>query len=323
MTEHPHRRRLPRTLAALLASVALAGLSLAPARAAPGPLSLPSFWEQTFTGTQLRLGKVLSRTSAFTEYAISYRSNGLRISGTLHAPKGKGPFPVVVLAHGYIDPDVYRSGQGLAREQEYLARKGFVALHTDYRNHAASDDDPDLMRGMRLGYTADVINAANAVRSSRLPFLDTTRISLLGRSMGGGIAYNALVTSPGLFDSAVLFASVSSKAAENTNRWLRNDPVVRKEIFATYGTPEANPAFWRELSAFTYFERISDPMLVLHGTADSTCPIRWTDQAVQRLRALGKDVTYVQYRGAGHTFFDSTWTRSMERTVSFLGRTMA
>lgn len=284
--------------------------------------SMPSFWQQEFTGTNLKLGKVLDRTDSYTRYAVTYRSNGFRISGIMNVPKGTGPFPLVVLAHGYIDPDVYRTGQGLKREQDYLARRGFIAFHTDYRNHASSDDDPNLMRGLRLGYTVDVINAANAARSSTLDFIDRQRISLLGRSMGGGIAYNALVSAPGVFDSAVLFASVSSKAAENTNRWLRNDPVIRKEIFAKYGSPERNPQFWTDASAYTYFDRITDPLLVLHGTADDTCPIVWADQAVARLQALDKDVTYIKYRGAGHTFFGSTWTRSMEESVRFLKRTM-
>ena len=295
----------------------------APARAVELPeLSMPAFWQQTFTGTNLKLGKVLNRTSSYTKYAVTYRSNGFKISGIMNVPKGDGPFPLVVLAHGYIDPDIYRTGQGLMREQDYLARKGFIAFHTDYRNHASSDDDPNLMRGLRLGYTTDVINAANAARNSNLAIIDKQRISLLGRSMGGGIGYNALVAAPGVFDSAVLFASVSSKAAENTNRWLRNDPVVRKEIFAKYGSPEDNPTFWNNVSAYTHFERVEDPILVLHGTADDTCPIRWANQAVNRLRALEKDVTYVQYKGAGHTFFGSTWTKSMQETVKFLKRTM-
>lgn len=308
----------------ILASLVAGALLLAgqPSPVAAADLSLPAFWAQQFKGSELKLGQVLSRGSSYTEYAVSYRSNGFKITGTMHVPKGNGPFPVVVLAHGYIDPKVYRTGQGLAREQVYLARKGFIAFHTDYRNHAGSDDDPNLMRRMRLGYTADVINAANAVKSSKLKIFDRERVSLLGRSMGGGIGYNALVSAPDLFDSAVLFAAVSSKAEENTNRWLRNDPVVRKQIFRTYGTPESNPAFWRELSAFTHFDRVSDPVLVLHGTADDTCPIRWANQAVARLRALDKEVTYVKYSGAGHTFYDPVWTKSMQRTVAFFKRTM-
>ena len=48
----------------------------------------------------------------------------------------------MVLNHGYIEPSVYVTGQGLMREQDYLARAGFVVLHTDYRGYADSDPPP-------------------------------------------------------------------------------------------------------------------------------------------------------------------------------------
>jgi hypothetical protein len=40
----------------------------------------------------------------------------------MNVPDGKGPFPVLVLNHGYIDPDTYFPGQGMPREHDYLAR---------------------------------------------------------------------------------------------------------------------------------------------------------------------------------------------------------
>jgi dipeptidyl aminopeptidase/acylaminoacyl peptidase len=67
------------------------------------------------------------------------------------------------------------------REQDYLARRGYVVLHTDYRNHAASDDDPKADMQLRLGYTEDVINAVLAIKKSPLPYLDKERVGLLGR----------------------------------------------------------------------------------------------------------------------------------------------
>ena len=60
----------------------------------------------------------------------------------LLVPTGKGPFPGIVLNHGYIEPSIYVTGQGLAREQDWLARAGFVVLHTDYRGHAAPTRPP-------------------------------------------------------------------------------------------------------------------------------------------------------------------------------------
>ena len=97
-------------------------------------------------------------------------------------------------------------------------------LHVDYRNHAGSDRDPRADLRLRLGYTVDVVNAVKAVRRSGLRRLDTEQVGLLGRSMGGGVVYNVLTVAPGLVDAAVVYAPVSSRAGDNFNRWIRDDP---------------------------------------------------------------------------------------------------
>jgi dienelactone hydrolase len=84
-----------------------------------------------YDGGGLKLGEVLDETSSYTRYFVTYRSSGLTISGVMNVPNGDGPFPALVLNHGYIDPDVYTNGRGLRREQDYLARHGYVVLHTD------------------------------------------------------------------------------------------------------------------------------------------------------------------------------------------------
>jgi uncharacterized protein len=63
----------------------------------------------------------------------------------MNIPIRKGKYPLVILNHGYIDPAVYTLGRGLKREQDFLARNGFAVLHTDYRNHAFSDDDASML----------------------------------------------------------------------------------------------------------------------------------------------------------------------------------
>jgi dipeptidyl aminopeptidase/acylaminoacyl peptidase len=292
----------------------------APAPTPAHPVSLPALMDRIHDGDDLQLGEVLDRTDTYTRYSVTYRGSGLTISGIMNVPNGAGPFPVVVLAHGYIDPDVYTTGRGLRREQDYLARRGYVVLHTDYRNHAGSDDDPQNDVRMRLGYTEDVINAVYAIKRSTLPYLDKGRVGLLGRSMGGGITYNVLVVEPGLVDAAVVYAPVSSDAVDNFDRWIRGGPgraELAASIEAAYGSPEANPAFWAGVSPVTYFDRVTEPLLVHHGTADDTCPIGWSEQTVAALTAAGKDVTFQTYDGEPHAF-EADWPESMERTVAFL-----
>ena len=285
----------------------------------PGPVSLQALMAKQYDGRGLRVGRMLASTSSYTRHFATYRSGKLRISGIINVPRGKGPFPVLVLAHGYIDPAVYTNGRGLMREQDYLARRGYVVLHVDYRNHAQSDDDPKADLQLRLGYTEDVINAVLAIKKSPLPYLDKERVGLLGRSLGGGVLFNVLVAQPGLVDAAVAFAPVSSDAADNFDRWIRGDSQRRalaRRIIAAHGSPEKNPEFWRDASPRTFFERVTEPVLIHHGTADDTCPIRWSRTTLAALKAAGADATMKTYAGEQHAF-GPQWPRSMQATVAF------
>ena len=288
------------------------------------PVSLPALFDRSYDGGGLRVRDVIARTDAYTSYSVTYRSGRLRISGKLDVPRGRGPFPALVLAHGYIDPAVYDNGQGMRREQDWLARAGYVVLHTDYRNHAFSSKDPAADRRLRLGYGVDVVNAVKTLRRTDLARVDDDRVGLVGRSLGGGVVYNVLVAQPGLVDAAVVFAPVSSLAAENFDRWVRDDPgrsMLSDRILADHGSPEGNPRFWREASPRTYFDRVTEPVLIHHGTADESCPIRWSRASLRALRAAGATAAMFTYQGEPHAFV-ADWPLSMRRTTAFLRRNL-
>ena len=293
-----------------------------PIPAAPMPSSIPAAIQRDYTGSDLKVGKVVGSTSQYTRHRITYESGGLTISGIMIKPRGQGPFPVVVLAHGYIDPNEYWSGQGFRREQDWLGKNGYVALHVDYRNHAGSDKDPNNDLSMRLGYAEDVIGAALAVKSSDYKYLDKNRVALLGRSMGGGVAFQALVVKPGVFDAAIVYASTSTLAADNFNKWQRNDYPIGKQILKTYGTPKENPQVWRDMSSRYFFSRITEPVLMIHGTKDESCDISWARATKSELERLGKDVTYVEYPGAPHYMYGE-WNDSIKRVGKFLTKNLA
>lgn len=316
------RMRALRTLLATVLAIALGpvvGLALAgPASAGP-EVSLDAAIAKPYAGTSLELGRTLATTGDWTRRAVTWRGDGLRLTGTATIPRGTGPFPVVVLAHGYIDPAIYTTGRGFAREQDWLARNGYVAFHVDYRNHAGSDDDPRNDVDGRLGYAADVITAAQAIKAARPARWDVDRIALMGRSMGGGVAMNALVIRPGLFDAAILTASVSSLAAENFDRWQRERFPIARKVAREHGLPEDNPAFWAGISPRSRFDRITEPVLMFHGSADRTCPVRWARATRDAMERAGVDLTYVEYRGSDHVFY-GTWDDHMRATQRFLER---
>lgn len=295
-------------------------VSLTPAGPPPtsGPVRLERWFDRELSGGGLRLGAERERTGAYRSYNVSYRSQDLRISGVVNVPTGRGPFPAVVLAHGYIDPAVYVRGQGMPRERRQLAAAGYIALHVDYRNHAASDDDPALVRTARLGYSVDVLNAVNALRATDELPVDDDRIALMGRSMGGGVVYKALEMAPGMVDAAVVYASVSSDEADNYEQFSGPSPYW-DYVDDRWGSPDDNPEFWDAISADSHFDRVTEPVLMHHGTVDDTCPPRWARHTARAMERAGVDVTLRWYEGEGHTF-GAAFDRSLDRSVAFLER---
>lgn len=287
--------------------------------AAPAhPVSLPALIAKRFDGRDFKVGRVLQRAGAYTRYAITYEGGGLTLSGIMNVPAGKGPFPALILNHGHQDLEIYTSGRGLRREQDYLARRGYVVVHPDFRNHATSDDDPRNELNLRIGYTEDVVNAVYALRSARLPSVDVDRIGMLGRSMGGGVTLNAAIVDPDLVKAVVLFAPVSSNYIDNFNRWIASQDERRelaRRIVAEYGSPQTNPDFWRNISAINFLDRVAVPIQVHHGTADERVPLAWTQRTVGALKGLGKDVQLFTYRDRHE--FGPAFTTSIRRTADF------
>jgi dipeptidyl aminopeptidase/acylaminoacyl peptidase len=289
--------------------------------ATAAPLSPETLFAKTYDGRNLRITREIASTAAYQQYLVTYDGDGLTISGRMNVPRGQGPFPAVVLAHGYADPAVYDNTTQMSRERDYLARQGYVTLLVDYRNHAASSKDPDADANLRLGYAVDVINAAKALQTD--PNVKPDRIALMGRSMGGGVTYTALVAAPGLFKAGIAYAPVSSNSVDNFEKWTRPDRATTTRVVATLGEPAANPDAWAKASPRSYFARITEPVMIHQGTADLSCPIAWAQASVDALKQAGKSVEYFTYAGQPHVFTNDPWTTSIQRSVDFLKRHVA
>jgi dipeptidyl aminopeptidase/acylaminoacyl peptidase len=269
-------------------------------------------------GTDLSLDSIESDTAAYTRYAISYRSNGVKVTGILNIPKGDEQFPLLIFNHGYIDPAVYTQGRGLKREQDYMARQGFAVLHTDYRGHAGGDENPDKTEvyDAGLGYTMDSINAILAVKNANLSQIDTSKVGMLGHSMGGGVTMNAAIVRPDLIDAIVLYAPVHSDPWQNFLRWRadsRGRDVKTREVLKSR---EENPDAWDAMAARPRLSKIDAPVLLFQGTADKDVPAAWSDELETDLKSAGVDVTYIKYSGEGHEF-GPKWGDFMQRSAEF------
>jgi dipeptidyl aminopeptidase/acylaminoacyl peptidase len=139
--------------------------------------------------------------------------------------------------------------------------------------------------------------------------------------MGGGVVLKALVAEPGLVQAAVAYSSVSSMERDNYNQFIRPDPedsALRSRLTRRYGTPQQNPRFWRENSSRPYFDRITEPVLLVHGRRDTTCPPRWARATQQTLRQAGVDSTLTWYNDE-HAFIPAFYP-SVDRIIRYFER---
>lgn len=119
------------------------------------------------------------KTAAFTE--VEFESGGQCLAGRLFLPAGQGPFPCLVMAHGFGGV----MEMGLAGYARMFTGHGVAALCFDYRHFGKSQGRPRHL--VWIPRQIEDIAAALALARSH-PLLNPERIGLWGTSLGGGHA---------------------------------------------------------------------------------------------------------------------------------------
>lgn len=265
-----------------------------------------------YEGGQIRITHTILVNEAYTRTYITYPSDGLTISGLMHVPFGKGPFPVIIMNHGYIAPSQYVTGSDTFRAADILARNGFITISPDFRGYARSDEGINLFRS---GYMIDALNAAASVKS--LPYADPNRIGMWGHSMGGGVTTRAMVVSP-LIKAHVLYAPVSADVrVRRFTGGLSGAGQDDADLSDSYYYWTRQPELIHDVSPINFFEYVTAPVQIHIGEIDTTTPPEWSEAIRDGLKAQNKYVEYYTYPRQAHAFIGNGWTLFNQRVVAF------
>ncbi|MGF1504783.1 MAG: alpha/beta fold hydrolase [Chloroflexi bacterium] len=276
-------------------------------------LTVDALTARHYGGSGIVLGETIRiDPRGYTQYAMSFESDGLRVTGLINIPAGDGPFPVAICNHGYRHPSEYEPGFDSWRMADWLAERNYIAIMPDFRNYGDSDTGPN---PFRIGYAVDLMNLVAQLDS--LPTAAPEQVGIMGHSMGGEVAMWPMVISEEV-DAIVLYASMSGDVARNWHhRWyywaVQRDAM--EAVARVYGHPDDHPEAYTLISPITYLDRVRMPVHIHHGRMDPLVPFWWAEELHDLLVAEGKDVRLFDYGGEAHGFTEPGFQHMMGETL--------
>jgi dipeptidyl-peptidase-4 len=210
-------------------------------------------------------------------------------------------YPVIVHVYGGPGARMVRASSSRYLLDQWMADHGFVVVKIDGRG------TPDRGREWSRAIKNDLIKVAledhiGALRllGERYAELDLSRVGIHGWSFGGYFTAMAVSRHPELFRAGVAVAPVAD--------WLDYDTHYTERYM---GLPEENPDGYAAANVLTYADRLSRPLLIIHGTADDNVYFMHSLKLADALLRAGKSFEFLPLPGMTHIVPDPVITEQL------------
>ena len=254
-----------------------------------------------------------------------FQSEGRRISGEINFPARSDLAGVIVMARGYVDKEVYKTGIGTHNAAREYAKNGYITLAPDFSGYGESDPEDENALGARLVKPVEILDLLASLRS--LPGADLQKVYLWGHSNGGQIMLSvAEILGTRDQESGIrnqelgirgvtLWAPVSkpfpynilyyTDDASDSGKWLRGEIANFEKDYDVF-----------KYSIDRYISAIKIPLQIHQGGLDEAVPKKWSDDLVKVLREEEKEVKYFTYPASDHNM-KPTWDSVVARDLEF------
>ena len=188
---------------------------------------------------------------------LTIPSGPFKLAAALHLPPGEGPHAVVVACHGLLSSKASRKYIQLA---EMAVASGMALVRFDFRSMGSSTGGPEALT--LSGRLEDARSVLDFVRSS--PWLDASRLALMGSSLGGVVAWATALAEPSVGATAV-WASPADLTGLLASRGEPRPCGIARLPEAFYDDLEGHPL----LKLPAGLSRV----LILHGEDDEVVPL--------------------------------------------------
>jgi dipeptidyl aminopeptidase/acylaminoacyl peptidase len=216
---------------------------------------------------------------------ITYLSNGLRVKGMLAEPNFEGDYDGFL----YLRGGIKNVGKVRPARIAQFAAEGFIVFAPYYRGNQGGEGNEDFAGEDR----EDAFSAFLLLKS--LPRV--RNIHIFGFSRGGVMALMTGIQFPEAA-SVVTWGGVSDMTL--TYRERKDLRRMMKRVIG--GTPEKYPERYVERTPLFELERLSLPVLIIHGVKDHNVTVEHAYRLEKRMRALEKNVECWYFEEFTHYF---------------------
>jgi dipeptidyl aminopeptidase/acylaminoacyl peptidase len=257
-------------------------------------------------GSVTSIGPVRSEVGQFDTApmeAISYNAaDGMTIPAYLTLPRGipAKNLPLIVLPH---DGPAARDTYGFDWWAQAMASHGYAVLQPEFRG---SDDLGWDFLSAGFGQwgrkmQTDLSDGVRALAAQGT--IDPKRVCIVGRSYGGYAALAGATLDTGVYRCAASLAGISDLRGMLRHVNLRYDtddnPASRFWLRYLGAASDDDPVL-DQLSPIRHVDKVTIPILLIHGEDDTVVPIEQSEAMNDALEAAKKDVTFVKLAHEDH-----------------------
>lgn len=252
-------------------------------------------------------GSQAGQTSAVVQEEVTIQSPNGQIWGEVFRPDDSERHPIMIYSHGLGSS--YRYGEDYGQA---LAQQGYVVYTFDFYGGSYSGRSGGQMTDMTVFTEVADLNAV-IDQMKQQSYVDGDKVFLMGASQGGVVS------------------SLTASSRDDIRGLLLNYPafVLRDEMRRLFSSENAVPDTFNLMgmtlggdyarSVLDYdlmgeATKYAGPVLILHGRADRTAPISYSEDAVKRFA----NARLITLDDVGHSFSGDTLDRSIQETATFM-----
>jgi Tol biopolymer transport system component/dienelactone hydrolase len=235
------------------------------------------------------------------------------IPALYYQPAGNGPFPVLISIHGGPESQFWPE---FSPEIQFDVRElGIAVIGPNVRGSNGYGKSYLLLdNGYKREDAVRDIGACIDWIATR-PELDSSRIAVRGGSYGGYMSLASMIRY-----REKLRAGIDIVGISNFITFLKTTKGYRQDLRRVEYGDERDPQmrkFLAEISPITNADRITKPLLIIHGANDPRVPAEEAEQIVSAIQRRKGTVWYLLAQDEGHGFRKKQ-QKDYERAVSAL-----